>query len=56
MNRKLLWLGPSLLLAGIFLAAFAADRDPDREIANHLIAEALKFPGLPPSSARWNGA
>jgi carboxypeptidase Q len=42
MNRKLLWLGPSLLLAGIFLAAFAADRDPDREIANHLIAEALK--------------
>ena len=42
MNGKLLWLGSSLLLAGICLAAFAVDRDPDREIAHELIAEALK--------------
>lgn len=43
MKRKLHWLGCSLLvLPALVLFAFAADRDPDREIANHLIAEALK--------------
>jgi len=43
MTSKLLRLGFTLFfLALSFLAAFAADRDSDREIADRLIAEALK--------------
>ena len=43
MIRRLGWLGFSFFfLAAFFLPAFAADRDSDREIANRLIAEALK--------------
>lgn len=43
MTRRLGWLGFSLFfLAFCFLLTFAADRDSDREIADRLIAEALK--------------
>jgi len=43
MIRRFGWLGFSLfLLAAFFLLAFAADRNSDREIADRLIAEALK--------------
>src|SRR5580704_3549291 len=46
MIRRLGWLRFSLfvsLISAVFpLTAFAADGDSDREIANHLIAEALK--------------
>jgi len=43
MTSKLLRLGFALFfLAVSFLAAFAADRDSDRESADRLIAEALK--------------
>ena len=50
MTRRLGWLGFSLFfLAFCFLLTFAADRDSDREIADRLIAEALK-----PSSLETN--
>ncbi len=43
MARRLGWLGFTLcFLALSFLAAFAADRDSDRELTDRLIAEALK--------------
>jgi hypothetical protein len=43
MTSKLLRLGFTfILLAAFFLPAFAADRNSDREIADRLIAEALK--------------
>jgi carboxypeptidase Q len=43
MVRTLGWVGCCFLLfATVFLLAFAVDRDSDREIANRLIAEALK--------------
>jgi carboxypeptidase Q len=43
MIRRLGWIGFNLfLLLATSLAAFAADRDSDREIANRLVAEALK--------------
>jgi carboxypeptidase Q len=43
MTRTLGWVGCCFLLfATVFLLAFAVDRDSDREIANRLIAEALK--------------
>jgi hypothetical protein len=43
MKRKLQWLGCSLFVLPAFLMlAVAAGPDSDREIANHLIAEALK--------------
>ena len=43
MIRRLLWLGSSLFfLTAFLLLAFAADRNSDREIADRLIAEALK--------------
>jgi carboxypeptidase Q len=43
MTSRLGWLGLSFFfLAAMFLLAFAADRDSDREIADRLIAEALK--------------
>src|SRR5208283_4819032 len=48
MTRRLGWLGSSFF-AFCFLLAFAADRDSDREIADRLIAEALK-----PSSLETN--
>ena len=50
MVRKLWWLGfAPFFLAVSFFAAFAADRNSDREIADRLIAEALK-----PSSLETN--
>jgi hypothetical protein len=42
MASRLGWAGFTLLLATLIFPAFAADRDSAREIADHLIAEALK--------------
>ena len=53
MTRRLGWLGFSLFfLAFCFLLTFAADRDSDREIADRLIAEALKPSPLEPNLRR----
>jgi Iap family predicted aminopeptidase len=50
MTRRLAWLCFTLLLlTALILPTFAVDRDSDREVANRLIAEALK-----PSSLQTN--